>query len=88
MLNGFEVVLGRKFECGDCIYGIPNREYPNSLIDCKLYKTFYNIHKQRCKRFRLSDKTKFKIKIKDIEIGETKKETHPKYLIGKYHLIL
>ena len=82
IIENFEKVICRKFTCGDCIFGIPNKEYPNSLVDCKLYKTFYNISKEKCKRFRgLSDKTITEIKLKDIEIKKTKIDTHPRFQV-------
>ncbi len=82
-LKGFEKVLGRKVnKCGDCKHTVPNEEYPDSLVDCRLYKTFYNIVRHKCKRFRgLSDKTKAEIKLKDSEIAETKIDTHPTFSI-------
>ena len=47
-------IFGKKFTCGDCAYTTPNEEYPDSLVDCRLYKTFYNKSREKCKRFKLS----------------------------------
>lgn len=79
-LNGFENVVGRKFNrCGDCKYTTPHEEYPDSLVDCKLYKTFYYISHKKCKRFRgLSLKAINEIKLHDYEYYPAGKiNTHP-----------
>ena len=67
-LEGFERVLGRKFTCGDCDnkYGI-GCWFPQ-INHCESY-------------FKLSDKTKAEIKLKDKEIEDTKIDTHPRYPI-------
>lgn len=46
--------FGNNLTCGNCAFGKPNEEYPDGLVDCKIYKTFYNVDHEKCKRFRPS----------------------------------
>lgn len=51
-IEKFKKVFGKKFNCGDCAFGKATEYWPN-LIDCKIYRTQYNIiTKKICKRFK------------------------------------
>jgi len=82
-VNNYENIIGRKIDnCGDCKYGIQNENWLN-IVDCKLYKTFYNIHDKKCPRFRISDKIKAVIMIIMNDCDTIGIDIHPRYLIGK-----
>ena len=74
-LDGWELVLGRKFNCMDCFW----------LDLCKSFDYFNNIC---CASFKLLNKVVDEIKVRDVDINETKIDTHPYFLLDGLKLIL
>jgi len=85
-ITAFEEILGRKIDyCGDCKYAVSRDNNWSRLIDCKLYKTFYNIHDKKCGRFRISDKIKAMVMLIMKDCDSIGIDIHPRYKIGEIY---
>jgi len=80
-LKFFEKVLDRKLNCTDCHFSRANIE--EKIFDEKMCFCSSEDFLQLCPRFKMSDKTKVEIKLKDRVIEKNKIDLHPRHKIGQ-----